>query len=211
MAEAAAKVYLNRLINCIDPGKDAGVKKGGLTNPVHGEFLKELVLEPLFKLSELDPADQDLIVGVGDKKGDLKQKIDSAIRLKDLDNQCITRVKTSDTGFDPRTEGYYLAHDAGPRPAKLSSDYTLVLTPASVLDPAPRDNKHEPKVNGLAESSEISSGVLDNIAMNILKSIKFSYTGGQYKFTLKTEIPGYENVDLIFRPLKFKNGQDAHF
>ena len=29
MAEAAAKVYLNRLINCIDPGKDAGVKKGG--------------------------------------------------------------------------------------------------------------------------------------------------------------------------------------
>ena len=192
MAEVNNK-YLNRFINCIDPGKDAMISfPGGGLDAGHSEFLKTLVIRPLFNLDALTQADQNSVVGVGDKKGVLKSRIDSVIRLNNLEKQQISRLKFSDTGFDGRMEGMNLAHDAGVGPGKLFKNYTLVLTPGSVLDPASRDQTHEPKIDGLTEESKLSEDLIDDIDMrNILTGIKYDgKQGGQYNFTVETRIPG---------------------
>ena len=194
-------------MNNIDPGKDFKIAwevrgvKAALSNPVHGAFIKEGVITPLFNQGGvLDAIDNAVVVGVGDKKGELKTKIDAAIRLNDLEKQQIVRLKFSATGVDARLSGFNLAHDAGPGPDKLFKEYTLVLTPGSVLDAAKRDKTHKPQMDGLAARSTINQAMLAQIGMqDALESIEYGgQAGGKYNFVFNTKIPGFARIEVEF-------------
>jgi len=206
-AAAAANQYLNTYMNNIDPGKDfkigweSGGVKRALSNPIHGAFIKDRVIATLFNQGGLLTAnDNAVVVGVGDKKGELKAKIDAAIRLNDLEKQQIVRLKFSATGVDERLSGFNLAHDAGPGPDKLFKDYTLVLTPGSILDAASRDKTHRPQMDGLATPSTINQAILAQIGMqDALESIEYGgQTGGKYSFVFNTKIPGFTRIEVEF-------------
>lgn len=202
MAAAATVPYMNRLISCIDIGKDAQVRFDGgghLTQAEHGRFLKGEVIVPLFNGTELDGSDLDQVVGVGDKKDVLKRRIDSAIRLNDLDKQQITRIKFSASGLDPRLQGIHAAHDAGTGPEKLFGEHTLVLTPAAVLDPATRARSHTSEVNTLKEENTLNPRILEEFDLNrILPSIRSRPVQGGYSFEIGTSLPTFQQLQVEF-------------
>lgn len=206
-AAAAANQYLNTYMNNIDPGKDfkigweSGGVKRALSNPIHGAFIKESVITTLFNQGGILTAnDNAVVVGVGDKKDELKTKIDAAIRLNDLEKQQIIRLKFSATGVDERLSGFNLAHDAGPGPDKLFKEYTLVLTPGSILDAASRDKTHQPQMDGLARPSTINQAILAQIGMqDALESIEYrGQAGGRYNFVFNTKIRGFTKIEVDF-------------
>ena len=203
MAAEATVPYMNRLISCIDIGKDAQVRfdgNGHLTQAEHGRFLKGEVIVPLFNGTELDGSDLEQVVGVGDKKDLLKRRIDSAIRLNDLDKQQITRIKFSASGLDPRLQGIHAAHDAGTGPEKLFGEHTLVLTPAAILDPATRARSHTSEVNVLREENTLNPKILEEFDLNrILPSIS-SRPGqqGGYSFQIGTSLGGFQQLQVDF-------------
>jgi len=193
---------MNRLISCIDIGKDAQVRFDGgahLTQAEHGRFLKGEVIVPLFNGTELDGSDLDQVVGVGDKKDVLKRRIDSAIRLNDLDKQQITRIKFSASGLDPRLQGIHAAHDAGTGPEKLFGEHTLVLTPAAVLDPATRARSHTSEVNTLKEENTLNPKILEEFDLNrILPSISSKPVQGGYSFQIGTSLGAFQQLQVDF-------------
>lgn len=199
MAKGDTLIYLNTLINNIDPGKDfhAG---SILTNPVHGKFIKNNLIAPLFNLEALPPADQTEVGGVADKKEFLEKKIKSAISLQDFNKEEIFRLSFDANGTDQRMEGYNIAHDSGATPERLCKNCTYVLTPGSVLDPAYRLKKASGKGDGLAKGSTLNHSVLGNIGLDsALTSVEFlDPTKGQYTFRFKTTIPGFKEVEVVF-------------
>ena len=90
--------YLNRLINCIDPCKDATVKfkvderATELTEEIHGKYLKNKVIIPLFNGNELNDADKNNIKGVGNENSALKAKINESLNLMEIPHQEIIRL-----------------------------------------------------------------------------------------------------------------------
>jgi len=193
--------YYNRLINCIDPGKDAKIttsKGQKLTQAIHGDFIVENIVGPLFHPEELKGADRAKIMGVGDNKEYIEQRINSVFILNDLPKLQINRVKFTDTGFDPRTDDMHIAHDAGTGPEKLFKEYTLVLTPASILDPAKRDRLHQPQVNGLSKVSALSQAILNSFALSdTIENITFT-PGRDYSFNMRTSIEDFDEIGIIF-------------
>lgn len=202
----AAATNINRLINNIDPGKDFQVRfpGGALTNGTHGAFLKENIITPLFNLAALSAGERGEVVGVGDKKGILKNRVDAAFRLNDLERQQVTRLKCSSTGADPRWEGLYLAHDAGVGPAKLFKSYVNIITPGSILDPASRDKT-------VTFPAALSASILDLATLTViamdsaLDGIEFlGLVGTRYKFIFTTRIAGYTRIEVEFNRNTFE-------
>ena len=193
--------YFNRLINCIDPAKDAKIattRGQQLTSARHGAFIVENIIVPLFHPEELQDIDRGKLVGVGDNKSYIEQRINSFFTLNDLPKIQIHRIGFTDTGFDPRTDDMHIAHDAGPGPEKLFSGYTLVLTPASVLDPATRGRRHTAMIDGLSAASSLSPTILNQFALSdAVKAISFN-PGRQYEFNIKTSIADVEQMDITF-------------
>jgi hypothetical protein len=195
---ADAKQNANRLMNCIDIGKDA--KEGGFLNDSsHGAFMKDRIIEPLFKISQLDSDQQQRIKGVGDEKEFLIKKIESRFFLNDIPKQQITRLISSN-GTDNRYTDLYVGHDAGIGPNKLFSDYTLVTTPGTVLDPAMKQKDHTRHINGLDTSSDINRESIDSLGIsNILRSVKYlGRRAGKINFNFLTSIPGFEEFAVSF-------------
>jgi hypothetical protein len=194
--------YYNRLLNCIDPAKDAMIKfadNKGLTNDTHGDFLKG-VYSDLFNVDKLNDEDRSLVVGVGDRKEILKNRIDSAYKLNDYMPIQIIRQKFSGSGKDLRIKGFYLAQDAGIGLSKISSDFTLLLTPASVLDSASKTKKHTRIIRGL-QKSKLSPKLLKELDISsTLKSIELTGTKNKmYNFVFTTSIPEYSSFEIDFK------------
>lgn len=183
--------YLNRLINCIDIGKDAKVPfdlnghKTALTNPVHGTFLRDDMIFPLFNGNNLTTKDQDIIKGVGDEKDVLKAKIDASIKLKDLEKQQIVRLKFS-PNHDSRLEDMFLSPDAGPGPENFCKDYTLILTPASVMDSAKKPKTHTKQINMLSKPYALNDYIIEEL--DLQRAVSMEFTSGK-DYTLHFEIP----------------------
>jgi len=192
--------YLNRLINCMDPPKDAMIKfpGGNLTERIHGGFMKEEVIRRLFNLDNLTAGERLAVQGVADKKDELIRAINGTIRIKELEKQNIDRLKMSGSGSDPRYNGINIAYDAGTGPDKLFSNYTLVVTPATILDPATKLVAQAGMVNGLDSNSTLAPAILRNLDMsNTIRSI--SYIRQNKSFNIQTNIPGYENHTIETR------------
>ena len=193
---------LNRLINCIDPGKDAMILSV-LTDKIHGAFLKNSVYTPLFKLDKL--ANADVVQGVGDKKDFLKKKVDSAFRLKDFPVREITRLKyASDGNAMPRLSGYNLAYDNGSGLDELSSEYRMVITPASIIDRACRDKNPRNPITALNKPSDFLPELIRALDLDAcLVSLRYEgVNAGKYRFTFKTTIPGYETFTAEYKDNK---------
>ena len=193
---------LNRLINCIDPGKDAQIG-GVLTEKIHGAFLKNSVYRPLFNLDNL--ANAAVVQGVGDKKDFIKKKVDSAFRLRDFPVRKITRLRYSSDGTAmPRLVGYNLAYDAGSGLGELSSEYRVVLTPASIIDRASRDRDPRNPITLLQKPSDLLPEFIEILDLTAcLVSLRYEgVRAGKYVFTFRTTIPGYESFTAEYRDTK---------
>jgi hypothetical protein len=165
--------YLNRLINCIDPCKDATVKfkNGGeeaeLTEVPHGNFLKDNVIIPI---------------------------------LKSLPQQEIIRLKisiTKDLRFDKEL---FLTYDAGPGPDNFSKEYTLILTPGSVIDSAKKGKTHNKLKSFIKVESKLPASILKNFDLtSSLTGISYKYNGkNECEFEIHTTIPRFEKKNIKF-------------
>lgn len=171
---------------------------GNLTERIHGEFMKEEVIRRLFNLNNLSEAERAAVQGVADKKDELIRAINGTIRINDLVKQNIDRLKMSGSGSDPRYNGINIAYDAGTGPDKLFSDYRLVITPATILDPATKLLAREGTINGLESDSTLSPAILASLDMsNTIPSI--SYDRKSKSFNIQTNIQGYENHTIETR------------
>lgn len=194
--------YYNRLINCIDPAKDAGDKVSNgvkLTQQTHGQFIVEKIIKPLFQADHLDDGDRQRIRGVADNKDYLKQRIRSIFTLNDWPTIQFNRLSFTDTGRDPRPDDMYVAHDAGLGPDKLFKQYTLILTPGSVLDPGSREKSHDPHtdINAISAESRFSPRILKELDLS--KTISnITFTPSPYEFKIQTDISGFENKVIRF-------------
>jgi len=172
-----------------------------LTAGTHGEFMKRDVLAPLFNPGGAQvPPEVERAPGVGDSKDILRNMILTAERvgIMNTNKQEIVRLSRSASGSDDaRLKDVFLANDAGPRLQDIASSYKAVLTPAAILDRAPRDMDFKDKVVFLNEPSTFSSDLLKELDMNgTIQSLVFNgKVGPKYRFTIKTiktTIPGYE-------------------
>lgn len=201
MGELDDTAYYNRLISCMDVGKDAMIsfEEGRLSNLIHGPYIRDIISN-LFHVEGLRVSDKQHVVGVGDKKEILKQRIEAALRLNDYKPIPITRLSFSATGQDFRPTGFFLAQDAGIGMDKISSDYTLVVTPGSVLDAAGKKKKHASVINGLASPSSLPEKILQKYDLfKTLSSI--SYKGHKqnvYTFEATTSVPSFSTVHITF-------------
>jgi len=206
--------YLNRFINCVDPAKDALPSFEGkhLTVGGHGPFLKEAI-GTLFNIEKLNESDQKEVVGVGDRKQQLKARIDSALKLNDYKPIPIVRLSFSATGLDLRVKGFSLAQDAGPGLGKISSEYTLVLTPASILDSAGKQKRHSSMLDGTKNSSKLTDKILQKYDFShILSSIEFNGSSqNKYNFDIATNIPSHLNTTFSFSKKTYKEETTQYF
>jgi len=187
--------YLNRFINCADPGKDA--KEGPFLTAGDGDALLEYVIKPVFNMGDLEKFDRDQIKGVGFNSDYLFKKINDAFKLASIPKQELLRPKFNANKYDLRFNNMNVAHDCGPGPDNLFAEYTLVLTPGSIMDPAKRDKSHTPQISALENSHTLSHSILEQLDLNIVKSIGFSKEGG-YKIQIQTKIDGYKNTTFSF-------------
>jgi len=204
--------YLNRFINCVDPAKDAIPSFQGkhLTVGDHGLFLKKTIGE-LFNSKDLRESDQKEVVGLGDKKMALKARIEGALKLNDYKPIPIVRLSFSSSGLDLRVKGYSLAQDAGPGLHKISSDYTLVLTPASILDSAGKQKKHSSILDGTKNSSKLTETLLKKYDFShILTSIEFNGSSS-FSFDVTTRIPSHLNMTFSFSKKTYKETTTDYF
>ena len=202
-ALAAAVITGNNAINCFDIGKDntIGFPGGKLSNAVHGDYIKNDIIGLLFELARLPAADFARVQGVGDRKENLKAKIDASFRLNNLETQQVIRPEFSASGGDYRSEGLTVAHDAGVGAKKLFKRYRNLVTPASILDPAQRDkNNHPELVGALNNPSTIDINLIRQLNMEkCLTEIRFiGRAGGQYTFEFDTKIPRYTRLEVKF-------------
>jgi hypothetical protein len=209
--------YHNRLINCIDIGKDAmikfitGGKENGLTNTMHGRFLKDEVIFPLFNGDKLDGSDKEIVKGVGDEKKFLKTKLDALLKLRELPKQQIIRQKFSPTQDLRLDDDLFLTYDAGPGPENFCKDYTLVLTPGSVMDSARKDKSHKKQTDTLSKPHELATDILKELDLSsTLTEIKFT-PGKEYSFKIKTNIQSFEDITVKFNKNTFGEIETTYF
>ena len=212
--------YLNRLINCIDPCKDATVKfkvderATELTEEIHGKYLKNKVIIPLFNGNELNDADKNNIKGVGNENSALKAKINESLNLKEIPHQEIIRLKistTNDLRFDKQL---FLTYDAGPGPNNFCKDYTLVLTPGSVIDSARKGKTHSSVKSFLLENSKLPLEIITNFDLSSsLRAIEFNIVKGvnQYQFKIETTIPRFGKKTIHFNKNTFNEEGTTYF
>ena len=209
--------YLNQLINCIDPGKDAMIKfnikdkEEGLKNDIHGPFLKNDIIFHLFNGNALDESDKSSIKGVGDEKQIIKTKIDASLKLNELPHQQIIRLKVSPTNDLRLDEVLYLTYDAGPGPEQFCKDYTLILTPGSIIDSAGKDKSYKKQVDVLSKSYDLNTKIIKEMDLDMcLTSIKF-IPGKEYTFQIKTNIGGFEDKTIEFDKNTFNEVNSTYF
>ena len=202
--------YLNCLINCIDPCKDAMIKfttknkeVKELTEIEHGNFLKNEILIPMFNNPRtLNDKDTNMIKGVGDEKIYLKNIISSALKINEIPQQEIIRLKFSPTKDLRLDEELYLTYDAGPGPDNFCKKYKLVLTPGSVIDSARKGKTHNNQENILSKDNTLSKSIINEFNLcESLTGIEFktnTKTNTNYKFNIKTTIPGFEDITIMF-------------
>ena len=194
--------YYNRLLNCVDIGKDAAFL-GILSEKTHGDFLREKVLRPIFNLDSLDPKDK-LIARIGDHSDELKKRMDAKLRL--ANHQQLFTLRFDANGYDSRIKDIAVAYDSGGRPETLFAEYTLILNPSPLLDPAKRNKTHQPQHNTLLQTSELSAKALEELdVFNTLKSIKYK---GDYGFDVTTTIPGHTTSEFKFSKTTFAAKSD---
>jgi len=210
--------YLNCLINCIDPGKDAGVKfkigniEYSLDNNKHGEFLKKDIIFPLFNGNNLDNDIKGQIKGVGDQKNFLKEKIDSSLKIQNLLKQEIVRLKFSPTKDLRLDDELYLTYDAGPGPDNFCKDYTLILTPGSIIDSAEKDKSYKKQIEILSFPNTLNTDIINDFDLNSsLKEIKFIPGKNNYSFNIITNIDGFENKEVKFNKDTYKEIDTLYF
>ena len=198
--------YLNRLINCIDPCKDATVKfkNGGeeaeLTEVPHGNFLKDNVIIPIFNGNKLNDDDKRRIKGVGNENSAIRTAINNELDLKSLPQQEIIRLKisiTKDLRFDKEL---FLTYDAGPGPDNFSKQYTLILTPGSVIDSAKKGKTHNKLKSFIKVESKLPVPILKNFDLtSSLTGISYKYNGkNECEFEIHTTIPRFEKKNIKF-------------
>ena len=210
--------YLNRLINCIDPAKDAKTVflinkiKYSLNNEIHGDFLKNDITFSLFNGNELDQNIQSVIKGVGDQKFLLKDQINSSINIQNLIRQEIIRLKFSPTNDLRLDDDLYVTFDAGPGPEKFCKDYTLILTPGSIIDSAGKDKTYKKQLEILSFTNTLNNQIINDFDLNIpLQEISFVPGKGTYTINIKTNIPGFENKEVKFNKDTFKEIDTNYF
>ena len=185
----------------MDVGKDAMIpfEEGYLSNSIHGPYIRDII-SYLFRIEDLSPSDKQHVVGVGDKKEILKKRIEAALRLNDYKPVPIARLSFSGTGQDFRPTGFFLAQDAGIGMDKISSDYTLVVTPGSVLDAAGKKKRHKNIIDGLTTPSTLAEKILKSYDLfNALPSISYKgHKNNLYTFEAKTSLPSFSTVDFTF-------------
>ena len=198
---------LNRIINNIDPSKDAIVPwKDGpvlqrLSVQQHGPFIKHYVCAALFGVDL--PEDILRASGVGDSKALLKQYILTRERLDimNLTKQQITRLSRSASGTDDsRLKSVFLSYDAGPKVSEFASTYQEVITPASIIDRAPRNMNPPNMLSFVRSPSTFSPELLRDLGMDsIITSLKFNgHIGSKYTFTINTRINGYNEKTIEY-------------
>jgi hypothetical protein len=194
--------YYNRLLNCVDIGKDAAFQ-GLLSEKTHGNFLRDAVLTPIFNLDSLEPKDK-LIARIGDNSNELKKRMDAKLRL--ANHQQLFTLRFDSNGYDSRIKDIAVAYDSGGRPETLFAEYTLVLNPSSLLDPAKRNKTHEPQHNTLSQASELSAKALEELDVGgTLKSVKYN---GDFSFNIETTIPGHTKSEFKFSKTTFAAKSD---
>jgi hypothetical protein len=210
--------YLNRLINCIDPAKDAMIKFTTtsneikeLTAEIHGKFLKHDVIISMFDTPQnLNDTDRRFIRGVGYEKDYLKTKISKLLKLGDIPQQEVIRLKFSIIKDLRLDEGLNLSYDAGPGPGNFCKNYKLVLTPGSVIDSAKKGKTHISKIDMLSNENILSDTIIKGFDLSpTLQSVEFR-TGSVYTFNIKTTIPDFKNTTIIFNKNTFNEDKTKY-
>ena len=213
--ENTVKKY-NRLLNCLDIGKDAYIapreSERVLTNKEHGAFLKQEVLS-LFNFDRL-AANEKGFIGIGpiDDFDKIYNKIAKEFSIDSLDKQQLFSLRFDANGNDLRRNHMNIAFDCGDGPDKLFKEYTLIITPGSILDPGHKDKHHKTLYDApIKEESSISEGVLKDLDLSTaVTSIKFSRPrGGKYEVEIHTSIPGYTNKTYTFDKQTYKPDDDV--
>jgi hypothetical protein len=181
---------LNQYINCIDIGKDAAISWQAVDadgNPVvqrlteadHGEYIKNSLIQPLFSGAMMGDDWVNIVVGVGDRKAQLRQQVEDRLGiLNQRPRQELPKLKFSANNQDSRLRGiaysqnldrnlpFNLAYDSGTGADGIFREYTLVLTPGSLLDPGSRAKAHNPNRDFLNEQSIINNERLTQLALD---------------------------------------------
>jgi hypothetical protein len=210
--ENTLKSY-NRFLNCLDIGKDAYIapreSERVLSNKEHGAFLEQEVL-PLFNFDKLT-ANEKGFVGIGPiSKGDFDKIYNKFARefgFDGLNTEQLFSLRFDANGNDLRRNHMNIAFDCGDGPDKLFTEYTLVITPGSILDPGLKSKNHKTIYDApIKEESSISEGVLKDLDLSrVVKSIKFTKPrGGKYEVEINTYIPGYTDNTYTFDKQTYK-------
>jgi hypothetical protein len=210
--ENTLKSY-NRFLNCLDIGKDAYIapreSERVLSNKEHGAFLEQEVL-PLFNFDKLT-ANEKGFVGIGPiSKGDFDKIYNKFARefgFDGLNTEQLFSLRFDANGNDLRRNHMNIAFDCGDGPDKLFKEYTLVITPGSILDPGYRDKTHKSLYDApIKDKSSISKDVLKDL--DLLKAVQtIEFLGsdhGKYSFNITTHLPGYTNNTYTFDKQTFK-------
>lgn len=208
--EDTLKTY-NRFLNCLDIGKDAYIapreSERVLSNKEHGDFLKQEVL-PLFNFDMLT-ANEKPFVAIGPVKDfdKLYKKFAEDFNFNGLNREELFSLRFDANGNDLRRNHMNIAFDCGDGPDKLFKEYTLVITPGSILDPGYRDKNHKSLYDApIKEKSSISKDVLKDLDLwKAVQSIDFLGSDhGKYSFNITTHLPGYTNKIYTFDKQTFK-------
>ena len=210
--ENTLKAY-NRFLNCIDIGKDAYIapreSERVLSNKEHGDFLKQEVLA-IFNYDKLS-ANEKGFIGISSISTDDFDKIYNRFadefNFNGLNRQELFSLRFDANGNDLRRNHMNVAFDCGDGPEKLFKEYTLVITPGSILDPGLKSKNHTTIYDApIKEESSISKDVLKDLDLSsAVQSIQFNKPhGGKYEFEIDTHLTGYTNNKYTFDKQTYK-------
>ncbi len=196
MDPATKARIINNVINRLDPCKDAA--EGGILKQSNDDHKSKVLngIDALFGPPLAPPTDMlptlDTTV-IGDTKNAMWARISAEYGTVPMlrNRQQLMRLKSSPTGVDNRYTGMYVAHDAGLAPAGLfSTDYRLVITPGSILDPAAKVKARGQidETTSLTVANNFPFESLGQIAMGraIPGPIQFASAGDEYSFQIPT-------------------------
>ena len=149
--ELMVKTY-NKLINCLDVGKDATSTSQSLNVAEHGGFMLNNVIDPLFGYTSIDEAIRDKynFNGVGDKSttlfNDIIGMIDPTITYIPIFKHIVPEIYSTYSTYVQQLhqqmpqiyqpDSFYVIQDAGYGPKFIFPNYANLFTFATILDTA---------------------------------------------------------------------------
>jgi hypothetical protein len=212
----------NILLNRCDPSKDAG-DTNDLDRTAHAPRVRAAI-NLAFPPDDGEPGGGQAPV-IGDTKPYMMRILQPDIDQASQNKQEITRLKLSPSGHNNSVlANKIIAHDAGLGPSGLfGEDYTLIITPGSILDPATKIRaRGRDIIDYIRRNATLPAALLGYIGMGTAlrapaaaaapspPPIIFNYVGGANPYQFTIYVMG-EQVEVQFDAQFRAQGASANY